>query len=281
MRRQHVEPREDTPPVADPLRSVEALRAEISRLRGVRLSGFAGDFPAHHALGRHHHGCGQLIFAASGVMKVDTDSGIWVTPPQRAIWVPAYIEHDIRTVSAVSLRTLYLRCDNEDLLPHRCRALEVSGLFRELILRLVATQSRQVEAVSQVEMLSLLLRELHAAPDMPLNVPMPSDARLVRLCNAVMADLGNDSDLEKLCSRFGLSVRNVSRLFIKDCGMSFGEWRRQCKLLEALVQIAAGRPITAVALGLGYESPSAFTYMFRKVMGVPPTHYFEQGSRTH
>ena len=41
--------------------------------------------------------------------------------------------------------------------------------------------------------------------------------------------------------------------------MSFAEWRRRARLLRALGWIAEGRPILAVALDLGYDSPSAFS----------------------
>jgi AraC-like DNA-binding protein len=39
-------------------------------------------------------------------------------------------------------------------------------------------------------------------------------------------------------------------------------------LMEALVRLAQGQPVLRVALDLGYGSHSAFTAMFRRVMGV-------------
>jgi AraC-like DNA-binding protein len=53
--------------------------------------------------------------------------------------------------------------------------------------------------------------------------------------------------------------------------MSFREWRRRAQLMRALGWIAEGRPIVAVALDLGYDSASAFSAMFKREMGVPPT----------
>lgn len=43
--------------------------------------------------------------------------------------------------------------------------------------------------------------------------------------------------------------------------------------MEALTRLSLGQPVTTVALDLGYESPSAFTAMFRRVMGRTPKHY--------
>jgi AraC-like DNA-binding protein len=65
--------------------------------------------------------------------------------------------------------------------------------------------------------------------------------------------------------------------------MTFGKWRQQLRLLQAMRLLAAGRPVTAVALEVGYDSPSAFIAMFRRTLGTTPYRYFgatsESGSR--
>jgi AraC-like DNA-binding protein len=45
-------------------------------------------------------------------------------------------------------------------------------------------------------------------------------------------------------------------------------------LLHALRLLAAGRPVTAVAFEVGYESASAFIAMFRRTLGTTPRRYF-------
>lgn len=41
----------------------------------------------------------------------------------------------------------------------------------------------------------------------------------------------------------------------------------------ALSRLSSGEPITRIALDLGYESPAAFSTMFRRLTGRPPSHY--------
>ncbi|MEC7536809.1 MAG: helix-turn-helix domain-containing protein, partial [Pseudomonadota bacterium] len=53
-------------------------------------------------------------------------------------------------------------------------------------------------------------------------------------------------------------------------------WRQQLRLQKALELLAEGRPVTSVAIDLGYESPSAFIAMFRRTLGAPPTQYLPQ-----
>ena len=63
--------------------------------------------------------------------------------------------------------------------------------------------------------------------------------------------------------------------------MSFAEWRRRARLLRALGWIAEGRPILAVALDLGYDSPSAFSAMFRRELGAAALALPRAGSESH
>jgi AraC-like DNA-binding protein len=38
--------------------------------------------------------------------------------------------------------------------------------------------------------------------------------------------------------------------------------------------LAQGRPVTVVALDVGYDSPSAFIAMFKRTLGTTPRRYF-------
>jgi AraC-like DNA-binding protein len=48
------------------------------------------------------------------------------------------------------------------------------------------------------------------------------------------------------------------------------------RLMEAMARLATGEPVTSVALDVGYNSPSAFTAMFRKAFGAAPTRYISE-----
>ena len=54
----------------------------------------------------HRHGRAQLLYASAGVMSVITARANFVIPPQRAIWIPANVEHEVACRGEVSLRTL-------------------------------------------------------------------------------------------------------------------------------------------------------------------------------
>ena len=49
----------------------------------------------------------QLVYAAKGTMQVTTPKGRWLVPPDRAVWVPARLEHAIDVLADIEMRTLY------------------------------------------------------------------------------------------------------------------------------------------------------------------------------
>src|ERR1700761_7704070 len=55
----------------------------------------------------HMHREAQLVYAARGMMQVTTPKGRWLVPPDRAVWVPARLEHSIDVLADIEMRTLY------------------------------------------------------------------------------------------------------------------------------------------------------------------------------
>ena len=104
----------------------------------LAIRSLALGLPAAFRIGRHSHPWSQLIFATRGVMTVTTADGAWVAPPQRAVWVPSDVEHEIETTGQVTMRTLYLRPDVALELPAGCFVVNVSPLLRELVLHVKA-----------------------------------------------------------------------------------------------------------------------------------------------
>ena len=49
------------------------------------------------------------MFAAKGVMQVQTPRGVWLVPPERAVWVPPRLEHAIDVLSDIEMRTVYFQ----------------------------------------------------------------------------------------------------------------------------------------------------------------------------
>jgi len=240
--------------------------------------GLAYDYPGGFHIPRHHHSKAQLVYASAGVMTVTTESGSWVVPPERALWIPANITHEIHMSGDVAMRTLYLDADVEARLPAECFVVNVGPLLRELILRTVALEQPYALGGPEERLVQVLVDELSTIRVAPLHLPLPEDRRLAPIVAALQTDPADTRTLEAWTRETGASARTLARLFERETGMTFGRWRQQLRLLRALEELAAGESVTSVALSLGYDSPSAFISMFRRSLGCTPGRYFRPGA---
>src|SRR5580704_14274403 len=92
----------------------------------AEMAGGSWDFEHGHVLPRHAHVEDQLLFASEGVMTVETDDGIWVVPPLRAVWIPAETKHGVAMSGRVSMRTLYFLPKLARSFPRKCMVMNVS-----------------------------------------------------------------------------------------------------------------------------------------------------------
>ena len=235
----------------------------------------ARDYPAGWRVARHRHQRGQLVYAASGVMRVTTRAGIWIVPPQRAVWIPAWMPHEIQMESRVAMRTLYLDQRAAATLGDQCKVLVVSGLVRELVLGLMDDRPLRRSERGAL-MARLLLRELGVADQIRLHLPTPADPRLQRVCALLLEGRGRAWTLDRLARQSGASSRTLARLFRRELNTTFLRWRQQAGIVRAVSQLADGASVKTAAHGAGYDSASAFTAMFRRALGVSPTRYLRR-----
>ncbi len=239
----------------------------------VPVQPLARTYPRGLYVEPHSHDWGQLLYAMSGVMWVETPQEALVVPPQRAVWLPPGVEHGIRVVSDLQMRNIYLRPALAATLDSQVQVIEVGGLLRELIVTLVG-EGDNGEVAYYDALVSLALLELQRARRSPIRIAMPveADRRLINACQAVMAAPSLEIPFEQHAETAGASVRTLARLFQNHLGMGFAEWRRQVQLATAVAELIQGQSVSAIARSLGY-SPSSFSDMFRRELGVAPSQY--------
>jgi len=239
------------------------------------VSCLATDYPADALIPRHAHAKHQLVYAVRGVMVVQTAAGLWIVPPNRAIWMPAGTEHATRCIGAVQMRSVYVRPTSARRLPRQSQVVNVSPLLRELIQAAFSVQLPYAKNSRDERLMRLLLDELHALPTLPLHLPQPADPRLCVIAEHLRRQPGDPATLAAWAAQLGIDVKTVQRLFYRETGMTFGQWRTQVRLLRALERLATGAKIIDVALELGYDSPSAFATMFKRQFGQTPSQFFK------
>jgi AraC-like DNA-binding protein len=231
------------------------------------------DYPPSFELDWHSHRRGQLLYAARGVVVVSTAHGVWVAPPERAVWTPGGCPHAVRMVGAVSTRSVLIEASAHGGLGERNKVIQVSPLLRHLLEEASHVPPEYDREGRDGKLMALLLAELSAAPSVPLAVPFPRHGGLARQCHAFLENPTPRDTIDQWCADLGVGRRAFTRLFRRETGLSFGVWRQQACVLAALPRLARGEAVTAIAFDLGYDSAAAFTTMFKRRAGVAPSHY--------
>jgi len=160
-------------------------------------------------------------------------------------------------------------------LPRTCMTIEVSSLLRELIIEATRIPIEYDYNSRDGRVMALIVDEIRSARTAPLHVPMPHHPQLVRVCHAILKDPAQNDVLDDWAVAAGMCRRTFTRIFRSETGVTFATWRQNVRLVEAMSRLSTGQSVTAVAFDVGYSSPSAFTAMFRRAFGVPPTQYFD------
>ncbi|WP_206131617.1 helix-turn-helix domain-containing protein [Burkholderia sp. Ac-20379] len=254
----------------------EFFEALDAREKAHQIGVVATDMPAGSSIPSHTHVQAQLIHAIEGVMIVRAEAGSWVVPPGRAVWVPAGMHHAIDMAGDVRMRSLFVAYEVRPGLPRDCRVIEVGALLRELIAAAHGLPWDYDLNRRAGRMLALILDELELAPPLALHVPMPHHPALAALCTRLIRHPAEPVTLEGWARAAHMNARTLARTFARETGMTPGAWWRHARLLLSLPRLAAGASILELALEHGYDSPSAFAAMFRKVLGVAPSEYLRR-----
>jgi AraC-like DNA-binding protein len=242
---------------------------------GIQVRPFAVSFTRSFTFERSRSEWHGLIYASAGVMSVHTANGSWVVPPHRAVWVPARLPRRIEVSAGLALRTLYFKPGIARSLPRECCVMNVPPLVRELILHTIDIGMLNRTIPEHARLIGVLIDQLRVLRAVPLQLPQPTDARAARVSALLTANPGTKVPLGAIAKQAGASARTIERLFRTETKMTFEKWRERLRLLHALRLLAAGEPVTNVALELGYGSPSAFTVMFRRAFGTTPSRYYD------
>ena len=221
-----------------------------------------------HDSGVHQHKRGQLLFTRQGCTRITLAQQLCLLPPSRAAWIPPGVAHRAVMQQSVDYRSIYLTPEISADLPKQVCVIEVSPLLRAVLESIAhADFNTNWQQGRFIHLLGLCLSEIRDAVQQPMLLPLPWDKRLAPLLAAVDH---LPPELQVLEDQIGASGRTIGRIFQRETGMSYQQWRQQWRLMRAIELLATGRNIGYSAFELGFASDSAFIAFFKGMTGVTP-----------
>jgi AraC-like DNA-binding protein len=240
--------------------------------------------------GSHSHSVAQLVWPESGAMRVDCGNRSWILSTGSAVWIPSQTLHDVLALAAgCTFRSLYLRerCQSDDQhepvhwLPRDWQPIgtptpiPLEPLLLAVIDELDGAHPHGRPERARLESVMFdRLRRCLESPSWPTGrapLPLPVDDRARRVAFALLDRLHDHRDLAGWGLAVGSSARTLRRLWPKQTGLTFHQWRTVARMQRALELIRQGEPVNTTARTVGYTSPSAFSDAFTAFFGVRPS----------
>lgn len=241
---------------------------------GPAILAYAHDYQHGDYEPPHAHSCAQFLHALNGVIRVDTVLGTWVVTANKGLWIPANATHSLRMTGNVQVRTLFVDPMARADLPNDYLLAQVPSLLKHLIVEAVSLPDVRMAGTREERIGELVLDELRRLTADNFYLPKPTSDPLIALCHHIAERISHPWTASDAARYLGQSERTVSRKFQLELGLTFSEWLRQKRLLCALELLASGESVLDTALAIGYDSPSAFSAMFKSRTGLSPSEYY-------
>jgi AraC-like DNA-binding protein/mannose-6-phosphate isomerase-like protein (cupin superfamily) len=244
----------------------EMLHERVAQAQHRLLIVYFGTESIEWHTSSHSHASAQLMALTKGSASIRTDSGAWVLPPERCVFIPSNTVHSLDTVGDVRGFVAYLPAELERMLPRCVFTFQASGLLIEVAELTPMPERSDYEA----HLSPVLVDEIRRSFALPLRMQMPLEPRLRSMASEILHSPNDAKSLAELSTRTGMSERTLLRRFREETGMTVGQWVQHARVQLAAEQLTDGASVKQAAASAGYDSVSSFIKSFTRIMGVTP-----------
>lgn len=238
-----------------------------------KVVGIASDMVMHDSGFHYHKTKAQLLYAPCGCMTVTTSDKQLVLPPFRMLWIPAHEVHRVNFRNVVAYRSIYFDENYaKKYMTSDLKVLHVNALLKEIIERICFWEWSDL-GNNQMNLLKVFWDEMNKAPEEKLELKMPQDRRFKKTVEEWTLRKSIPPMLKDLAEKTGAVEKTISRIFKKETGLSYQEWRQQWRLQRSIELLVEGNSIGEVSHILDFSSDSAFIEFFKKHTGSTPLQY--------
>jgi AraC-like DNA-binding protein len=234
------------------------------------------DFDTHEYASTHRHPWGTLEYSANGVLHMEIGTSRFMSPPQYAVWVPPQTEHSFYSNQPINYRAVCLAPVLCTALPQQACTLAISDILKAILKDFAARDVKIPDHDADKRLAQVLVDQLQLAPIQECYLPYASSSGLLVILEALQAEPGDNRPLAHWAAQIHVSERTLARQFVRELGMSFGEWRQRLRFLAAIEALDSQRSIQNIAFDMGYSTGSAFIAMFQRQAGCTPEQYRRQ-----
>jgi AraC-like DNA-binding protein len=250
---------------------LKALGVESSHLESFAFLDQADDI----RYGWHAHTRHQLLYAFSGTLRLEAGNGLYLLPPQRAVWIPAGVLHRT-TLKQVRSGSVFLAPSLVPTETARVRIIAAAPIVREMVryaLRWPASRDPCDQlANAWFRTIGLLCAEW-IRDEMPFHLPAARTGQVAMAMEYTLENL-ESATTGAAAQAAALSERHFRRRFTAETGIPWRLFLHQARMLRAMeLLVEADAHITDVALAVGFNSLSAFANSFRRFSGQTPSQY--------
>jgi AraC-like DNA-binding protein len=214
---------------------------------------------------------GELNYALSGVCEIEVAGKRYLSPPSYGIWIPPDVEHEAWNKGDMFYVTTYVDRTLCGRLPKAVRTLALTPLLKAILADFAARNITLPRSPEDHRLALVLVDQIGLARQYDSYLPAAADALLAPIVEALHAEPSSRQSLAEWARRAGVTERTLSRRWQGSTGLTFNEWRQRLKLVKSLALLEAGYQVQYVSKALGYNDPSAFIAMFRRLTGSSPT----------
>lgn len=220
----------------------------------------------------HRHPHGEVYVLRSGQLVSSSAGARWLIPAGLAYWVLPHVPHGGMLTDACGIRVYVAAELARAGFPADPFAFSLTGLIDALMTRWSrdACDGLACRPVDR-HMLAVLADEMAAARARPVILPLPAHPTMRSVIAAWSVECDERVDLDRLAERCRMSRRTFSRQFRIETGLSPGAWMQATRVVRGCELMAAGVSVTETAFRLGYDSPTSFYNLCRRITGMKPS----------
>ncbi|MBH0779230.1 AraC family transcriptional regulator [Nocardia bovistercoris] len=255
----------------------ESAKVEYLRRSAAVTAGSYVYEEGHLVTGWHRHDLHQIQYAAGGVVEVETATAHYLSPPHRAVWIPAGLAH--QTVMSANVRAISVMFDPS--LVHadgdRAAVLDVSAVIREMIIHAqrwpIYRLGTEPMADRYFTTLGELVLDAIETDETYLNLPV-SDHPVVGAAMAYTKQHLVEVTIAEVARAVAVSERTLRRLFDDHVGYSWRTYLLNVRMLRAMALLASPRQtVQETARAVGFDNAGSFSRAFTEFSGQSPSSY--------